>query len=81
MQDEGQGLFEIRLSELRVHTVDSFAARVQELAEFARQNGFQILDWSVDADWSPETGKRAMGRLTRLRRNWRRPDRGGLLRR
>ena len=62
MQEEGQRQFEIHVSELRVHTADSFAARVKGLAEFARQNGFQILDWSVDIDWDPETDQTGEGR-------------------
>ncbi|MGD0898976.1 MAG: DUF2007 domain-containing protein, partial [Thermoguttaceae bacterium] len=48
-REEDRDLFELQFSEERVHTVDSYADRVEGLADFARQHGLEIIDWSVEA--------------------------------
>ena len=67
VRDEGQGLFEIHVSELRIHTLDSFAARSKGWPNSPSRTAFK----SSTGAWTP-TGARiqskaAMGTLTRLR--------------
>jgi hypothetical protein len=45
--------WELRVSETRRHTADSFAERVVELDALARAQGVELLDWGVDA--APES--------------------------
>jgi hypothetical protein len=59
-QDEDESLREVRFSEVRVHTPDSFAERVRGLAELARQHGCELLDWTIEAE--PGAGEPSPGR-------------------
>ena len=40
--------FLLWFSETRVHTADSYAERIRELAELAGQHGLELTDWSVE---------------------------------
>jgi len=48
-REEDPSLREVRFLEATVHTPDSFAQRIQGLAEFARQHGCEVLDWTIEA--------------------------------
>jgi hypothetical protein len=49
-QDGDPKLREVRFSEVRAHTLDSFAERVRGLAELAGQHGCELLDWTIEAE-------------------------------
>lgn len=49
-QEGSESLHEVHFSEVRIHTPDSFAERIQGLADLARTHGCELLDWSIEAD-------------------------------
>ena len=52
-------LAEVRLSENTVHTVDSFGERIRRLVDFAREYGFELIDWSIDDGGQGDAGSDA----------------------
>jgi hypothetical protein len=57
LQEGSHELFEVFFSEVRVHTLDSYADRIRGLAELAEQHGLEVVDWSIEAlpeDWQVE---------------------------